>query len=328
MTDAGVGGPESRDGDSVPIRIDRASRGAVAGPVAWAMVANRRIWAWDRDAGLVRLTGVEDAQPFLQFDCLSPDGRYLYRTHEIWDDAPNVYEIATGQWLPNPPWDGDHLLVGSYPPAPSAQRLDVYRYKRRGNPPEYLSGLYLVHRGDDVIELPLDGPFGFSRDGVPMQFSPSGRHVAITHLRQGRTGHVLDTSVVTIATGEVSAFEGVGVATCGTWNPSETRVLLSAIKDHQPNVVELATGATRPLKDLITEDEDWLYAGTQVGGWIDDKRVLMAGEFGRRIIIATLDVDTGERFDLLDIPRPTGEYHGIRLAPAVVQADPTLVGPR
>jgi hypothetical protein len=41
-----------------------------------------------------------------------------------------------------------------------------------------------------------------------------------------------------------------------------------------------------------------------VAGWLDESRVLISGKFGRRIHLATCDVATGERFELLDLPGP------------------------
>jgi hypothetical protein len=104
-------------------------------------------------------------------------------------------------------------------------------------------------------------------------------------------------------------------------------LLLRGIQDQLPSVVDEASGTIRSLKDVVFADPAWLYSGPLVSGWLDETRVLISGEFGRRIILATLDVDTGERVDLLDLPKPSAHYGGIRYAPALAQADPTIVGP-
>lgn len=158
-----------------------------------------------------------------------------------------------------------------------------------------------------------------------MQLSPSGTEVAIGHYDKREDDY--STSVVGIGSGEVTTYEGMAVATCGTWSPSGSRLLLRKRHDHLPHILDRITGTSRPIKDVVDDDEGWRVSGPVVAGWLDESRVLISGEFGRRIHLATLDVDTGERIDLLDLPKPSGEYYGIRMAPDLVRANPALVGP-
>lgn len=311
-----------------PLRIDRATRGQVSGPVPWVMVGFGKVWAWDQTVGLVRLTEAEKpGRPVFEWDALTPDGRYLYYTSiELRDNGRVVFDLVTGKWQSGPLRIGDNSFIGSYPRLSVGQRLDVYRFNLQGKPPNYLNGRYLVHRGaDDVIELPIDDHFNFSRDGIPVQFSPTGQTVAISHFRAEGGRH--STSVVDIETGHATKYDGVAVSTCGAWSPCGARLLLRGIQDQLPSVIDQAAGVIRSLKEVVFADPAWLYSGPLVSGWLDETRVLISGTFGRRIILATLDVDTGERVDLLDLPKPSGEYGGIRYAPFLAQADPTIVGP-
>lgn len=330
--------PSDRTGDSasspsgtsdvLPVRVDRTIRGQVSGPVPWVLSGFGKVWAWDQTVGLVRLTGAEEAgRAVFDVECLTPDGRYLY--YELLTTTENarvVYDIVSGEWERSQARHADPLFMGSLPRLSSGQRLDVYRYNKKGIPPYYLNGRYVVVRGTEHIELPIDDHFTRSSDGPAAQFSPSGDHVAISHRHPENMRQT--TSVVHIDTQRVTRYDDVGIATCGSWSPSASRLLVRGILDRVPSVVDRTTGSIRSLKDFVLADPAWLYCQPLVSGWLDETRVLISGVFGRRIIVATLDVDTGERIDLLDIPRPPGpDYYGIRFAPTLAQANPSLVGP-
>lgn len=313
-----------------PTRIDRAKRGRVPGPVPWVLVGEGRVWAWDQAVGLVRLIDAEEpGQPVFQWDALTPDGRFLcYLSVDMRDDGRIVYEIETGKWTSGPVVADDGSFLGSFPPLGDGQRLDILQYNLHGRPRLFHNGRYTVHRGDQVIVLPIDDKPGLPLEGPRAQFSPNGDEVAIGHDYVGEDRYGYSTSVVDIDSGEVTRYDGLGVSTCATWSPSAGRLLLRGVQDQLPTVVDRVTGVLSPLKKRVFADPSWRYSSPLVSGWLDDTRVMISGLFGRRIIIATLDVDTGKRVDLLDIPRPAGTAdQGIRLAPLVAQADPTSVGP-
>jgi hypothetical protein len=273
------------------------------------------------------VTGAEEAGLALfDFECLTPDGRYLfYQLLTTTEKARIVYDLVTGEWQASEIRTADETFMGSFPRLGTGQRLDVYRSRLEGIPPEYQNGRYVIRRGSESVELPMDEHVARSTDGPAAQFSPSGDQVAISHRR--RADGRLITSVVDIDTRRVRRYDGVAVSTCGSWSPSASRLMLRGISDRVPNVVDLTTGSTRSLEDLIFADPAWTYSAPLVSGWLDESRVLISGVLGRRIMLATLDVDTGERIDLLDLPKPSGEYYGIRMAPDLVRANPGLVGP-
>lgn len=290
----------------------------------WVIVDDSRLWAWDPSQGLVAVDGLGDKRHvFFDWNCLHPDGSALTyrrtRDHDGQRLRPHLnvtYEFSSRTVRQTEarrdevafPAGGDTTILARY---------IVVDGTANGT-------LYVVSQPDSQDELPVRDLLGANFNGPPVQLSPGGTRVAISH-SPGQEMHPWVT-VTTLANGDVRRYGQVELSGSAAWNPSATSLLVTRVDQAFPLILDLESGQESSLRDVLDISSP---PGLRpvIAGWLDDRLLLASQVQGRRLLLRAVDHVSGESWPLLDLPTPVGprSLKGLILAPIAAQANPPCV---
>lgn len=310
-------------------RAERTGAGSASAPVPFVLLADGWVWAWDPEAGLLKVPDLAHEEPAHQvfwMEALCPDGTrvsYLrYPGHRPkspppgfvhYDLATGATELATGpsaQTFAAAP-DGPHLYA--YAPEPGPDGSVVCRFDIAATP------------DGPATTLPLRDPLNSNHDGAAAQFSPGGDRLLTGHGRSADSSRYV--AVTDVSTGRHRVIEDRDVAGSVAWSPDGTRILVG--RSSARWVLDLASGAETVVPTWPIGSH-----ATQRGGelrplaWLGPDGLLMGQRYGRRIELSYQPLDGSDRYPVLDLPVPgkAGDFLGLVLAADVVRRAPWLVG--
>lgn len=305
-------------------RVRSTEQGIPSSPAPWILLADERVWAWDPTRGLIAVDlGGDHRKRSLTWACLTPDGRRVcYELRSLTADRATVYQQVVHSLTTSTSATRSQTNEHEFWAADGSRLVATYEDHDRGGVPH--ASRYVLHRQGTTQELPLRDVLGYNFDGATAQFSPDGTRIAVGHRMNG-TSHI---SVVSIEDDAVLRFSEVALATCATWNPAATRLLVSRREDSYPRVLDLATGAETPTSEVIQSHQTPPGLRPVVAGWLSDTEFLVSQVQGRRLLVRVVEEANGQHHEILDVPIPVGprEFVGLVLAAATAQAQPSLVG--
>jgi ketosteroid isomerase-like protein len=302
--------------------VESLSRG-----VPWMIAARGKLSVWDPHAGLLAIRDVSP-HPDVTFDpgALSRDGRAVHFNDSRLGPLVLVeFDLVTrmrrevGLRIDEPHHHRRFL-------SESGAAIDFFVRRAPEDP-----GTWLELRHDDQrIRLAADIELTGATDTHPVHFAVTGTHVAVGvsyyRARPARRAVL----IVDLRTGVVEELDGGNIAGSVAWSPRADRLLVRTGSPYEPAAVyDLESRKVRRLVDVLPPRSPEGEIRPFVAGWVDDSRVLVSERVGRRLMIDTLDVDSGDRVALLDVPIPgaVSDLVGPVLAPARTFAEPDSIGP-
>jgi hypothetical protein len=332
-TEAGVRTRAATPADDTPTRRATVARqrtraGRPGGPVPWMMAGMEGVWVWDPGKGLVRL---ED--PFVdgrncQDWTLSPDGRHLryVAVPRGLDRSPRErrrLELVSGEVVVEPdPAVGTRVIHAG----PGLQA------RVHHTPLEIYHGTSAValERDGEVLQLEpeFDVMLGRNFTGSSIQFSPDRRRAAVNFRWAVNPFGRLD--VVDLDGDSQRGFHAFGleIRGSGAFSPDGVKLLVERtwqgrLLEREMAVCDTWQRDTQPIVVLPEnrgQDIEYL-------GWIDDGHLLAHVREKRRVSIRSVDPKSGEQAEIISfgMPMNSGNFHGMWMAPGVVQADSTTL---
>ncbi len=314
-------------------RIDRTTVGSPSGPVPFLLRAAGWAFAWDTEAGLLKLPDrvrEDHRRVIFPMHPLTPDGtRMWYWRYYLAQDVSGLpsgrvaYHLASGEAEVMPVAAGEVYEAGPHGP---------YLYRIPFSSSDWRTR-YEVVTSPDASPLVFDteDPLVSNHDGAAAQFSPDGRQLLTSHQRvRSQVGQATTYLLRTdLRTGRQRTYEDVRLAGSASWDPTGTRCLVGH-------------GSARWVLDLDSEETTPVPAwhlgpgplerrsDAEAIAWLGADGFLTTQRYGRRIELAYQPLDGSARYPVLDLPIPGGarNFMGVIAAADVVHRTPWLVGRR
>ncbi|MBD8585966.1 hypothetical protein IFT90_15530 [Frigoribacterium sp. CFBP 8766] len=308
----------------------RTRTGRPGGPVPWMMSGMDGVWVWDPGKGLVRLDDPFGDGRNCREWLLSPDGRHVRyvaspRGMERVPTERRCLDLVSGEVAVEPDFPAKTQVHHGGPGLQARvhyTQLETY----------HATAAVTLERDGEIRELEpqFAVTLGLNYTGSPIQFSPDRRWAAMAFRSRSNPFSQLD--VVDLSGKPFSGLShyGLELRGSGSFSPSGIKLLVERTQqgrhlEQDMCVCDTLQQDTRPITVLPehrTQAIEYL-------GWLDDTRLLAYVREKRRVSVLAVDPRSGEQEEIVNfgMPMNSGNFHGIWMAPGVVQADPaTLQG--
>lgn len=301
-------------------------------PAAFLLTGPADAWAWEPQQGLVRLSRPHE-EPFAGLECeLHRDGRTV--TFQSIGGPSNLsqrwsLDLLTGEETELPPIsnneeiylgpDGRMCLVQNTDIVETQFSRSTYQILLPDSSETIAPSPVPITLEHGLLRLPTTFLRGSNLTGKPLQFSPSGKRLAINFQWAGNP--VPATDVVNFDGSFNRRRYGFEVTGSASWNASGKYLLGLQVDvgdtiDRTTTVLDVERN--RIVAKLGTPDDP----GQTHLGWVGEREVLRCVVKGRNAHLISTDVFSGREEELLDFRTPVagGDLGVVQLASDVVQS--------